>query len=146
MKLVAALLVAAVAFLAVELGMGAWNFGEPKRQNPCITHAQFHGSGIDAVFQRIVLDGLNGAACELHTTREQFVLSLQPSSGSHRRWDDETIQRAVRAGLVRSIDEAEQRGDVPSVIAPVLKAAAEHAPVKFLLEGLDLRDLLGRLF
>ena len=146
MKVVAALLAAAVVFLTVELAMGAWNFGEPKRVNPCTAHAPPVGGGIDGTFQRIVFDGLNGAACDLHTTPEELVLSLRSSSGSRRRWDDATIQRAVRAGLVRSIDDAERRGDIPGIVAPVLRAAAEHAPVKFLIEGVNLRDLLGSLF
>ena len=146
MKVAAVLVAAAVALLAVELGMGAWDFGEAKRVNPCSAHASYPGGGFDATLQRIVLDGLNGAACELHTTREELVLSLRPSSERKAKWNDETIQRAVRVGLVRAIDEAERRGDVPGVLAAVLRAGARHAPVKFLLEGnADLSGLLDRL-
>jgi len=146
-KFVAALLAAAAVFLIVELALGAWSFGDQKRQNVCVARAGYQGGGIDGVLQRIVLDGLNGAACELHTTREELVLSLRSSPGRRRRWNDETIQRAVRAGLVRAIDEAEQRGDVPSLLAPLLRKAAEHAPVKVLIEGgFDVQSLLNSLF
>ena len=146
MKVVAALAAAAVALLAIELGMGAWGFGATKRVNPCTAHASYPGGGFDATLQRIVLDGLNGAACELHTSREELVLALRPSDERSAKWDDETIQRAVRVGLVRAIDEAEKRGDVPGILAAVLRAGASHAPVKFLLEGnADLSGLLDRL-
>ena len=145
MKIVAALLVAAVVFLAVELGLGAWGFGEVKRADPCTATTPSLGSGVDATLQRIVLDGLNGAACRLHTTREELVESLG-SSGS-KRWSDEQIQVAVRAGLVQAIDKAEHRGDVPGILAGLLREAAKHAPIKFLIQnGSSLSGLLGQLF
>lgn len=144
MKIVAGLLAAAVVFLAVELGMGAWGFGEVKRVDPCTATTPSLGSGLDAGLQRIVLEGLNGAACRLHTTREELVQSL--GSGSSR-WTDEQIQQAVREGLVQAIDEAERRGDVPGILAPLLREAAKHAPIKFLIEnGTSITDLLGQLF
>jgi hypothetical protein len=143
-KIVAVLLAAAVVFLAVELGLGAWGFGEVKRVDPCTATTPSLGSGVDATLQRIVLDGLNGAACRLHTTREELVQSLG-SSGS-KRWSDEQIQVAVRAGLVQAIDKAEHRGDVPGILAGLLREAAKHAPVRFLIEnGSGLSGLLGQL-
>ena len=142
MKIVAALLAAAVVLLAVELGLGAWGFGEVKRVDPCTATTPSLGSGVDATLQRIVLDGLNGAACRLHTTREELVDSLG-SSGS-KRWSDEQIQVAVRAGLVQAIDKAENRGDVPGILAGLLRETAKHAPIKFLIEnGSSLSGLLG---
>jgi len=143
-KYVAVLLVAAVVFLAVELGMGAWGFGEVNRVDPCTATTKSLGSGFDATLQRIVLDGLNAAACQLHTTREELVDSLGSRSS---RWNDEQIQRAVRVGLVLAIDKAEDRGDVPGILASLLREAAKRAPVKFLIEyGPSLSDLLGELF
>jgi hypothetical protein len=143
MRYVAGLVAAAVVLLAVELGMGAWSFGEVHREDPCTAATPSLGSGFDAALQRIVLDGLNGAACRLHTTREQLVEALGGHSG---RWSDEQIQQAVRAGLVRAIDESEHRGDLPGIVATLLREAAKHAPVKFLVQGgSSLTDLLGQL-
>jgi hypothetical protein len=143
-KYVVGLLAAAVVFLALELGMGAWSFGEVKRVNPCTATTPSLGSGIDATLQRIVLDGLNGAACRLHTTREQLVESL--GSGPSR-WSDEQLQTAIRAGLVQAVDRAEQRGDVPGILAGLLREAAKRAPIKFLVEnGASITGLLGQLF
>lgn len=145
MKVLAPLLAAAVVLLAVELGMGAWSFGEIHREDPCTARTKSLGGGVDAALQRIVLDGLNGAACRLHTTREQLVEALGPSGSS--RWSDEQIQQAVRSGLVRAIDESEDRGDLPGIVASVLREAAKHAPVKFLVQGgTSFSDLLGQLF
>lgn len=143
MKYVAVLLGAAVVFLAVELGMGAWSFGEVKRVNPCTAQTPSLGSGLDATLQRIVLDGLNGAACRLHTTREQLVDSL--GSGPSR-WSEDQVQEAIRAGLVQAIDRAEDRGDVPGILAGLLREVAKRAPIKFLVQnGTSLSDILGQL-
>jgi hypothetical protein len=138
----ATLLSAAGLLLVVELGMGAIGFGGSLSRDPCRAHSAYPGHGLDAAVQRVVIDGLYGAACDLGTTREQLVLSLSPSGGRRIRWDPATIQRAVRGGLERSIDEAERRGTLPGPVASALRFLAEHAPVRALVEG---SELLGRL-
>ena len=47
--------------------------------------AGVQGGGIDGAVQRFALTGLNGAACELHTTREELVLSFVPVGGRRQR-------------------------------------------------------------
>jgi hypothetical protein len=142
MRVLGALLAAVGVLVAVELGMGAIGFGGSLSKPACTTHSSYPGGGLDGAIQRVVIDGLYGAACELRTTREELVLSLSQSSTRKIRWDPATIQRAVRAGLLRSIDEAERRGTLPGVVASALRFAARHAPVKVLVEG---SAFLGRL-
>jgi hypothetical protein len=141
-KALAALLAAAAVLLAVELGMGAAGFGGSLSKDPCSAHSAYPGHGLDAAVQRVVIDGLYGAACELGTTREELVLSFSPSGARKIRWDPATIQRAVRAGLERSIAEAERRGTLPGPAASVLRFLVRHAPVRLLVEG---SELLGTL-
>ena len=139
------LLVSGAVLVGVELGKGALNEPSPKIADPCQPRAGRTG-GIDTTIQRIVLDGLDGAACRLHTTREELVLSLGGGSalGTTRRWDDHTIEVALRAGLLRSVDAAEQRGDVPGFLAPALRGIVERAPLgKLVRGGISLQDLLG---
>ena len=138
-----ALLLAGVALIGVELGLGALDEPSPKIANPCQPREGRSG-GIDATIQRIVLDGLDGAACRLHTTREELVLSIGGGSLAPRQWDEHTIEAALRAGLLRSVDAAEQRGDVPSFLAPALRGLVERAPLdKLIRGGFSLNDLLG---
>jgi hypothetical protein len=114
---------------------GATRFGTGKLANPC--HARtFGGGGVDGVIQQTVLDGLDGAACRLGTTREALVLSLG-SAGSlpPRRWDRHTIDVAVRSGMLAAVNDAEQRGELPSVVAPVLRGAIHSAPIDQLVRG-----------
>ena len=138
-----ALLLGGVALVAVELGLGALNEPSPKIADPCQPRAGRTG-GIDTTIQRIVLDGLDGAACRLHTTREELVLSIGGGSEAPPYWDEHTIEVALRAGLLRSVDEAVQRGDVPSFLAPTLRGLVERLPLEKLIRGgISLNDLLG---
>jgi hypothetical protein len=138
-----ALLVSGAVLVGVELGRGALDEPAPKIANPCHARAGRSG-GIDTTIQRIVLDGLDGAACRLHTTREELVLSLGGGGRGSRRWDEHTIEVALRAGLLRSVDAAERRGDVPSFLAPALRGIVERAPLdKLVRGGISLGDLLG---
>jgi hypothetical protein len=139
-----ALLLSGVALVGVELGRGALDEPAPKIADPCKPREGPTG-GIDATIQRIVLDGLDGAACRLHTTREELVLSLGGSGlGVTRHWDEHTIEVALRAGLLRSVDAAVQRGDVPEFLAPALRGIVERAPLGQLIRGgISLKGLLG---
>jgi hypothetical protein len=133
------LIVAAVALIAAELVVGATH-ESVKIANPCTQRAPFPGSGTDATIQRIVLDGLDGAACRLHTTREELVLSLDGKG----RWDEHTIEVAVRAGLLGAVDDAGRRGDIPGFLVPLVRAAVERLPLAALVKGgLNLRSLIG---
>ena len=100
-----------VAFLIVELSLGAIHFGTPKLADPCTTKPAFKGGGIDGEVQRFVLSGLNGAACRLHTTREELVLSFVPAAGTKSvRWDRATIDDALKAGFDQAFKDTEDRG------------------------------------
>ena len=138
------LLVAALVLVGLELGKGATRSVSPPLAKPCRPRPAFAGTGLDAIIQRILLDGLDGAACRLGTTREKLVLSLRPSTGVRLRHSDrDTVEAAIRAGVLRSLDEAERRGDVPGFLAPVLRRLVQIAPLDSLLRGaIGLRDLL----
>ena len=131
-----ALMAGAIGLIGVELANGAVDAGALAARDPCEPRRAYPGEGLDAVLQRIVLDGLDGAACELETTREELVLSLAPSSNAGPSpWDDATIERAVRAGLLGAIDDAEQRGSLNGIVAALLRQVVEHAPVQWLIDG-----------
>jgi hypothetical protein len=142
--IVTALLASGAVLVAFELGKGALEEPSPTIANPCKPREGRTG-GIDATIQRIVLDGLDGAACRLHTTREELVLSFGGSSAVlPRRWDEHTVEVALRAGLLRSVDEAVQRGDVPGFLGPALRSLVRRLPLDRLVQGgFSLSDLLG---
>jgi hypothetical protein len=137
---VAALLAAGVALVASEVVQG------PHRSaaiaNPCAQRAPFPGSGLDATVQRVVLDGLDGAACRLRTSRERLVLALAGDSSQRLPGDRATTDAAVRASLLRALDEAGSRGDVPVLLMPLLRRVVQTVPLEELIRGaVSLRGL-----
>jgi hypothetical protein len=134
-----ALLAAAAVLVVVELALGAAHAGEVHLADPCKPHA-FKGSAI----QRVLLDGLDGAACRLHISREALVLSVGSNSPFHTRWTKKQIEVALRAGMLRSVNEADRRGDIPHFIAGPIRKLIRTAPIdKLISGGISLRDLLS---
>lgn len=134
MRRLGIVLAAAVALLVVELSLGAVHFGEVKLANACTAEPGFEGGGIDGEVQRFVLSGLNGAACKLHTTREELVLSFVPAAGTKSvRWDRETIDDALKAGFDQALEDTEQRGLAGLIIGHILEVVV-GAPLRYLLD------------
>jgi hypothetical protein len=141
----AALVAAAAALIVVELVNGAAEYGTVESADPCTVQEDFPGDGLDATLQRIALSGLNGAACELGVTRAELVLSFAPSVAPKPiEWDDETIELAVRNGLLKAVDDAEERESLPGWAAFILREVVERAPIGWLIDGAqELGDLFG---
>lgn len=133
------LVLAGGGLVGAELAAGGAGFGATPARDPCRTGPDpYPGDGFDAAVQRLLLGGLDGAACELGTTREELVLSLDGDAGlGTLHWDRPTVQRAVRSGLVRAVDDSERRGTVPGWAAGPLREAVARAPVEALLGAAD---------
>ena len=141
----AALIVGVGALIAIEFANGATDYGTLEREDPCTAQDDFSGSGLDASLQRIALSGLNGAACELGVTREELVLSFAPNVAPKEiKWDEATVERAVRKGMLKAVDDAEERGSLPGIAALLLREVIERAPIDWLIKGAgELADLFG---
>lgn len=143
----AALGLAAAVLITIELVNGALSYGESNVADPCEPREPLPGEGLQATVQRIALDGLDGAACELNTTREELVLSIDPELGRDVEWDRETLERVVRSGLLESIDDAEERGSISGLEAVIMREVVERAPLDWLIQGgSTIADLFGGLF
>jgi hypothetical protein len=132
----AALGAAAVALIVLELALGALHAGEPRLAEPCTSKPAFSGGGIDGAVQRFALTALNGAACELHTTREEFVLSFVPSADVGTvRWDRPTIERALKAGFDRAAEDVAGDGFAGRLLKLALEKAVTPSLAWFLDEA-----------
>ena len=121
-RVLLALLAAVGVLIVTELALGALNFGETRIADPCTTEASFEGGGIDGAIQRFALSAISGAACELDTSREELVLSFVPSANaSDVRWDKETINRALRAGVEQAAEDTAGDGLLGSLLAGLLE-------------------------
>ena len=121
-RVLAALLVAVSVLVLAELAMGALDFGETTVADACTTEANFEGGGFDGALQRFALSAISGAACELHTSREELVLSLVPAAGTAKvRWDKETINHALRKGVERAAKDTAGNGLLGVALSGILK-------------------------
>ena len=137
--IVCLLLGAAVVLIAVEL---AATHSTPRIADPCEPRAAFSGQGLDATVQRVVLDGLDGAACRLGTSRERLVLSIAGDKRMRVHASDAEVSTAVRGGVLRALDDAAARGDVPAFALPFLRRLVHELPIEQLVRGsVDLSNL-----
>ncbi|HZE66812.1 MAG TPA: hypothetical protein VE081_09295 [Sporichthyaceae bacterium] len=103
----AAALVAAV--LGTQVAAGGWDLGPTRAADPCRARAVVAVStGLEGLGEQLVLLGLDGAACRLHTTREALVLRLaEPGARTDAEVD------AVRAGLHDAVDRLDAEHRLP---------------------------------
>ncbi len=140
--LASVVMVLVVALVAAEFRAGARDYGTREYVAPCDAPADPfpQGDGLDGTIQRIALSTINGAACELGTSREELLLSMEPKSGfgPEITWTEDTLEDAVRAGLVRAVEDADERDTIPGLVARALRFAAERAPLDWVLGRFDL--------
>ena len=124
---------AAVALIVLELALGAFSYGEPHLTDPCTTKPAFAGGGIDGAVQRFALETLSGAACRLHTTREELVLSFVPTSGVKKiRWSKATINAALGAGFDQAAKDTAGSGFTGEALAYALRKLVAPSVAWFL--------------
>ena len=123
---VAVILVGSV--LGVQLAAGGASYEPLHPADPCaVRDVTSQAAGIDGLTERLVLLGLDGAACRLHVSREALTLELaRPGPRS----DAEVA--ALRAGLLSAVQRMKADGTLPPASALVDQA----------LDSSDLNDFL----
>ena len=126
--LVAALLV--IAYLAA----GGASYEPSKVQDPCKPREWRNPQDLQAIAEQFSLSALDGAACQLHVSRETLAQALTTQERRDRfaaRYGigDAELEAAVRAGVLRAIDDAERAGAISPILALPLREAARRLPV-----------------
>jgi len=134
---------AAVAVLVlVYAALGGASYAPAKVADPCAPRDWRDPKGAQEVLQQIVLSALDGAACELHVSREDMVRALA-SEDTRAQFAREhgitstELEDVVRKGLLRSIDDAENADALDSRLAGLLRGAVERVPLDQLFELVD---------
>jgi len=89
-----------------------------------------------------------GAACQLGVTREALARALATPESRERfseRYDigDPELARAIRAGLVRAVDDAEEAGALSPFLAVPLRESVQQIPLDQAIDLIqDARTLL----
>lgn len=135
-------LAASLALVALYLALGGASYAPAKVANPCAPREWRNPKGLEETAEQIVLSGLDGAACKLHVSREEMVLafasraSLQRFAGKHHV-TTQKLDELVRAGLLRSIDDAERAGALSSATADLMRGFVRRFQIAELLDLLQ---------
>ena len=133
---------AVVALVLVYVALGGASYAPAKVADPCAPRDWRDPQGAQEVLQQVVLSALDGAACELHVSREDMVLALA-NTDSREQFAREhgitssELEDLVRKGLLRSIDDAENADALDSRLAGLLRGAVERVPLDQLFELVD---------
>ncbi|MEZ5073600.1 MAG: hypothetical protein R2691_02050 [Solirubrobacterales bacterium] len=126
-------LAASLGLIAAYVGFGGGSYTPAATADPCQTRdlALLEERG---VFEGIALSALDGAACELHVSREELAIALADPGATDEfaaahDIDSEAVDDAVRAGLERAVDDAAAAGRIDGLEEAILRQVARYAPV-----------------
>jgi len=116
--------------LGVQLANGGGTFEPLRSADPCVArHVTSKATGMDALTERLVLLGLDGAACRLHVSREALTLELaQPGPRTDAEVD------ALRAGLLAAVQRMKDDGTLPPA-SDLVDEALDNADLNGFLEA-----------
>jgi hypothetical protein len=142
MRAIALSAAAAVALVVVYLALGGGSYAPAKVADPCAPRDWRDPVGVQAVAQQIVLSGLDGAACDLHVSREDVVLAFASRDSLRRFARDHGISGSeleglVRASLLRAVNDAARANALDPAVANLLRDAVRRIPIGGLLDLLD---------
>ena len=140
-------LTAVAAVLVPYVALGGASYEPTPVADPCETREWRSPGGLQAALEQVVLSALDGAACTLEVSREELVLALRTEASlddfaEERGIAREDAERAVRDGLSRAVDDAEDAGVLPGLTASLVRRVTESLPPHLLLE---LLERLGEL-
>jgi len=149
--LVCCAVVASLALVGAYLAAGGSSYSPAKVQDPCQERPWRNPEGLEQIAEQFSLSALDGAACELGVSRETLARALATPESRERFTErygisDAELARAVRAGLLRAVDDAERAGALSPLLAGPLRAGLRQIPLEQAIELInDARSLLDNL-
>jgi hypothetical protein len=146
--LVGIAIAASLVLVGTYLAAGGASYAPAKTQDPCKDRPWRDPEGIEQIAEQFSLSALDGAACELGVTRETLAQALATPEERERflkRYGiaDEELARAVRAGLLRAVNDAEEAGALSPLVAAPLRATLRSIPLDQAIELINnAQDLL----
>lgn len=142
---------ASLALVLVYLAAGGASYSPATVQDPCEPRQWRDPGSLEQIAEQFSLSALDGAACELGVSRERLARALatpQSRERFSRRYgiDDAELARAIRAGLLRAVDDAERAGALPPFLADPLRETVQQVPPEQAIELIqNARSLLDDL-
>lgn len=142
-------IVASLVLVGAYLAAGGSSYEPEKVQDPCQPRAWSNPGTLGQIANQFTNSALDGAACQLGVSREALARALATPEGRERfkrRYgiDDEKLAKAIRAGLVRAVDDAEEAGALPPLVSGPLRSTVEQIPLEQAIELInDAESFLG---
>jgi len=149
--LVVGAVVASLVLVGAYLAAGGSSYEPEKIQDPCKPRPWSNPQGLAEIANQFTTSALDGAACQLGVTREALARALATPEARERfkekyGIDDEKLAKAVRAGLVRAVDDAEEAGALSPLLAGPLREAVQRVPLEQAIEFInDAESFLGNV-
>jgi hypothetical protein len=145
--LVGGAIVAAVALVGIYLAAGGASYTPEKTQDPCNHRAWRNPEGLQQIAEQFTLSALDGAACQLGVSRETLARALATPESRERfmqRYNigDAKLAKAVRAGLLRAVDDAEEAGALNPILAAPLRETLRSIPLDQAIELINNAESL----
>jgi hypothetical protein len=149
--LVGTAIVAALALVGAYLAAGGSSYTPEKVRDPCQQRPWPNPQGLGELANQFTSSALDGAACQLGVSREALARALATPEARERfrdRYgiDDAELARAIRAGVVRAIDDAEEAGALSPLVGGPLRSTVEEIPLEQLIELINnAESILGNV-
>lgn len=137
--LVIGAIVASLVLVGAYLAAGGSSYEPEKTQDPCKPRPWSNPQSLAEIANQFTNSALDGAACKLGVSREALARALATPEGRKRfseRYgiDDEKLAKAIRAGLLRAVDDAEEAGALSPLIAAPLRETLQQIPLEQAIE------------
>jgi hypothetical protein len=142
-------IIASLILVGAYLAAGGSSYEPEKVQDPCQPRPWSNPQNLGQIANQFTISALDGAACQLGVSREVLARALATPEGRERfkqRYDitDAKLAKAIRAGLVRAVDDAEEAGALPPLLAGPLRSAVQSIPLEQAIEIVNnAEDFLG---
>jgi len=149
--LVVGSVVVSLILVGVYLAAGGSSYEPEKVQDPCQPRPWSNPQSLSEIANQFTISALDGAACQLGVSREALARALATPEARERfkqRYgiNDAKLAKAVRAGLVRAIDDAEEAGALSPILAVPLRETVQRIPLEQAIELInDAESFLGNV-
>jgi hypothetical protein len=141
--------VAALLLVGIYLAAGGASYTPEKTKDPCKHRPWSNPESLSDFANQFSVSALDGAACQLGVSRETLAQALATPEAREEfldRYDisDEELARAIRASLLRTVDDAEKAGALSPLLADPLRSILKEIPLDQAIELLnDASSLLS---
>jgi uncharacterized membrane protein len=149
--LVIGAIVVSLVLVGAYLAAGGSSYEPEKVQDPCKPRPWSNPRSLGEIANQFSISALDGAACKLGVSRETLARALATPAARKRFGEkygitDAKLAKAIRAGLLRAVSDAEEAGALSPILAGPLRETLKNIPLEQAIELVkDARSLLGNL-